>query len=668
MSYSHKFLVVMILGTTLLTACQSPPTITQRSTNPLVTTITIASPVPEFSTVPGPTLFNYAWDDFSIYEQGLVPSRRQALTTLTDAPIYHIAIELDETLTSLTGQEDILYTNREISPLDEIYLRLFPNHFLNPPVTITDLVINQESIEPQFQLADTALYVPLPTTLLPGEHVVMQFNFSMSIPKIEESPFSLFGFGDGILALDQFYPSVIVFDEEGWSLEDPPQWEESGYTEAGFFLIRVTLPDDQVVIASGVEIERETQSGQQTLTFAAGPARGFSLVSGPGLERISQTVGDTTLYSYSPPNLAPGAQDALKFAANALVSFNERLGEYPYTEFEMVSTPLTASGSASPGVVVINRSYYEGDNVFDIPALNNLERTVAHEFAHQWFYNLVDNDYSNELWFAEGFAQYMTSLYYLDVYGADEQQIYIQDWTARWSEAGNKPIPIGLPVQEYGSGEVRAIIYGRGPLFIQTLSQEIGEQNFDSFLQDFLQIYQWELTSGEQFKQMAEGHCTCDLTPLFDEWVYANPNLQTAQEEETDDGPKIILDPGVPFETAQDATDFQLLSPVYFPQRFEFYGVSLLSRQEAAMNYLQSEPAPRLAVLVQTVVGANSEFNIFMDTQNAQTVMVNGVEAIWIYDAVSNEGLLDWTTNGIRYRLVGIIDLEEALQIAESLE
>ena len=666
MFYSRKFLTIIILGATLLTACQSPSTDTPPA-NPAATPITVTTPTPELSTVPGPTLFNFAWDDFSVYEPGLVPSRRQALTNLTDAPIYHIAIELDETFTSLTGQEEILYTNQEISPLDEIYLRLFPNHFLNTPVMITNLAVNQESVEPEFQLAETVLYVPLPTTLLPGEQVVLQVNFSMDIPNIEESPFSLFGYGEGILALDQFYPSLVVFDEEGWSLEDPPQWEESGYIEAGFFLVRATLPDNQTVIASGVEIERGTQSGQQTLMFAAGPARGFSLVAGTGLVGIRQTVGNTTLYSYSPPNLASGAQDALKFAANALTSFNERLGEYPYIEFEMVSTPLTASGSASPGVVVINRTYYEGGEVFDnIPAFNNLERTVAHEFAHQWFYNLVDNDYSNELWFTEGFAQYLTSLYYLDVYGVDEQQIYVQDWTARWSEVGSKPIPIGLPVQEYGNGEVRAIIYGRGPLFIQTLSQEMGEQTFDSFLQDFLQIYQWELTSGEQFKQMAEGHCVCDLTSLFEEWVY--PNIRTAQEAETEDGPRIVIAPGVPFETAQDATDFQLLSPTYFPESFEFYGVSLMSSREAALNYLQSEPMPRLAVLVQTVVGASSQFTLFMNTQNAQTVTINGVEAFWIYDPVGDEGLLDWITNGIHYRLIGIIDLEEALHIAGSLE
>ncbi len=255
------------------------------------------------------------------------------------------------------------------------------------------------------------------------------------------------------------------------------------------------------------------------------------------------------------------------------------------------------------------------------------------------------------------------------MYGEEERQIYVQDWTARWSRVNNREVPIGLPVQQYAEGEVRAIIYGRAPIFIDALSQELGEQKFDSFLRDFLRTYQWEIISGEQFKQMGEDYCACDLTPLFDNWVYPNANPQTSQGEAEgpNDSPTIVVEPGIPFEMAQEASEFQLLLPAYFPESFEFFGVSLTSSQEAALNYLQVKPTTRLAVLVQTIVGAESQFNIFIDTNNTQTVMINGVEAVWIYDPIGDEGLLDWTIDAIHYRLIGITDLEEAVRIAESL-
>lgn len=144
---------------------------------------------------------------------------------------------------------------------------------------------------------------------------------------------------------------------------------------------------------------------------------------------------------------------------------------------------------------------------------------------------------------------------------------------------------------------------------------------------------------------------------------------ERSMETKPDDGPKIVLDdPGIPFNQAQSAIDFHLLFPTYFPETFEFLGVSVMNKYEVALNYLQTDPNQRLAVLVQTVVGTNSQFNVVMETQNAQIVITNGTEAIWIYDPNGDEGLLDWTLDDIRYRLVGITDLEEALQIAESLE
>lgn len=151
--------------------------------------------------------------------------------------------------------------------------------------------------------------------------------------------------------------------------------------------------------------------------------------------------------------------------------------------------------------------------------------------------------------------------------------------------------------------------------------------------------------------------------------INITPTPNQSMEAEPDDGKRVIMDdPGVSFDLAQEATDFYLLSPTYFPETFVFLGVSVMNKHEAALNYLQSAPTERLAVLVQTILGSISQFNIVMETQNAQIVTVNGTDAIWIYDPNGDEGLLDWKSTDIWYRLVGITDLEEALKIAASLE
>jgi aminopeptidase N len=70
------------------------------------------------------------------------------------------------------------------------------------------------------------------------------------------------------------------------------------------------------------------------------------------------------------------------------------------------------------------------------------------------------------------------------------------------------------------NNEYGAIVYGRGPLFLTALADKMGQQAFDEFLRDYYQTHKWGIGTGETFKQLAEQHCQCDLTTLFEEWVY----------------------------------------------------------------------------------------------------------------------------------------------------
>ena len=48
----------------------------------------------------------------------------------------------------------------------------------------------------------------------------------------------------------------------------------------------------------------------------------------------------------------------------------------------------------------------------------------------------------------------------------------------------------------------------------------MGPETFETFLRDYYQTHQWGIATDGSFKQLAEQHCACDLTPLFEEWVY----------------------------------------------------------------------------------------------------------------------------------------------------
>jgi aminopeptidase N len=48
----------------------------------------------------------------------------------------------------------------------------------------------------------------------------------------------------------------------------------------------------------------------------------------------------------------------------------------------------------------------------------------------------------------------------------------------------------------------------------------MGTNTFDAFLQDYYTTHKWGIADGDAFRQLAEQHCQCDLSNLFDEWVY----------------------------------------------------------------------------------------------------------------------------------------------------
>jgi hypothetical protein len=120
-------------------------------------------------------------------------------------------------------------------------------------------------------------------------------------------------------------------------------------------------------------------------------------------------------------------------------------------------------------------------------------------------------------------------LYYLDVYGAIGFQDSIDWWYECWEKMAD--IPIGLPARVYVGEEYEEIVYCRGPIFVMTLAEEMGhssiggnapagQETFDEFLRDYYQTHKWGIGTSDSFRQLAEQHCQCDLTDLFEEWVY----------------------------------------------------------------------------------------------------------------------------------------------------
>lgn len=542
-----QHLIALLLWAALLGACTgaptSPTTVEPTVVSPTTVRPTAASPtdvapteVAPASVVPDsatPTeeaaananspIFGTPWTDRSVYAAGLVESQQGLLDELPGAPVYHMQLEIDGSMTRVKGHQAVHYTNTEDVALDEIYFHLFPN-LLDGAIEVSNVTVDGQPVTPELEgPGDILLRVPLPQPLAPGESAVVAMDFTTTVPTDIGRNYGIFAYAEDVLALAHFYPMVAVYDAEGWATETPDVQGDVTYSDTGYYLVEVTAPAAQKLVAGGVVVdEGQTDDGRQTVTYAAGPMRDFYLAASDDYIVRSEIANGIQVNSFGPSANSDGVEMALEVALATIAKHSEWLAPYPYSELDIVTTPTAALGIEYPGIIVGTSRMYDvkADTPSGVPWGVILESTTAHEVGHQWFYSLVGNDQLNEPWLDESLTTYITYRYYLDRYGPQGGEAYLDSLRGRWDRVDDAKIPVGLPVEDYDGDEYSAIVYGRGPLFVRALADEMGLATFDAFMRDYVTSNRLGIATTADFRALAESHCACDLGPIFQEWVY----------------------------------------------------------------------------------------------------------------------------------------------------
>ncbi len=457
-------------------------------------------------------------DPLDIYRPNLISSQQEKLGSLQNSTRYEINLKIDNSLISFTGNQTVFYTNNEEVPLEKIFFNLIPNtggDYLH----IKNIEVNNSQINGTLGYSNSVLEIGLNTPLIPGETIQVKMDFSGKVPEQMGGNYGLFIYQEDILALDSFFPIIPVYEMDRWQVQDPPRNADLIYTDAAFFKVNVEAPKDLVLVASGSVINKQIINDHQIVTFAGGPQRDFYLAASSKFKEISKIDGEVRISSYYYEDFNKSGELVLETTVKALRVFSKRYGPYPYTEYDLVSTPMRAGGMEYSGAAAMAVGLYgSGSTSNGSPNNDFLEFATAHEAAHQWFFNQVMNDQITEPWLDEGMAQYLTYIYYLDIYGAEAADQILEIFNRYWARSQKQEIPIGMPANDYGADEYSAIIYGKAPLFILELEKKMGEDNFSRFLADYVSEYQWKTVDTQQFRSLAQESCGCDLTGLFDEW------------------------------------------------------------------------------------------------------------------------------------------------------
>jgi aminopeptidase N len=334
--------------------------------------------------------------------------------------------------------------------------------------------------------------------------------------------YGIYNYSDGVLALSGWYPILAVYDEQGWNLDETSVIGDSVYSDIAFYSVDISLPNDLVLAASGVQTDIQTGNETTRYHYESGPTRDFFLIASPDFQVVSQMSGQTTVNAYYMPDQEAGGRAALEVASGALEIYNEKIGAYPYKELDVVESPMrNALGVEYPGIVMIGAALYQA------PEKPEFEVTVAHEVAHQWWYNVVGNNVFAEPWLDEALATYSSGVFY----EFDRGPEYMQGLEGYWQERYNNVLKDGG--DDLVTGDLKhfeslnkpsiygAIVYTKGALFFKALRQEIGDQAFFQALHDYYQSRYFLIGHANDLLAAFEKAYGGELDGFYQKWLYS---------------------------------------------------------------------------------------------------------------------------------------------------
>lgn len=454
-------------------------------------------------------------DPWALYRLAMRPSAQGQLDQLGLVPVYHIQATLEGSGERLVGIQRVRYPNTSTDSLPEIVFRLYPNMpQFGGRMDVQAVKVGGMDVPFAQNVSDTVLEVRLEEPLPPGEIAEVELVYALRVPS-PEAGYVLFGRAGDIVSLPYFYPILALRDAQGWHRHLAPPYGDASSCATSLYHVALTASPDLQVIAPGVVISQTTGAdGLATWEFVSGPIREFAVVASPRFQWAEGMVGDVHVRSWFLPEDQEAGRAVLQYAMAALRVYQDWFGMYPFPDLAVVEAPLGVHGMEFPTMSLIGEDLYREHR-------DELEYLVAHEIAHQWWYNQVGNDQVRFPWLDEGLAEYSAYLYFDQVYGRDRAEaLRHRRWVLpyQYLVAQGEDAPVNQPVFNF-ERHYEALVYGKAALFFHHLRGEMGDARFRDALHLYLERYRYDLATPERLMAVVNETAGQDLTPLYNQWI-----------------------------------------------------------------------------------------------------------------------------------------------------
>jgi hypothetical protein len=290
----------------------------------------------------------------------------------------------------------------------------------------------------------------------------------------------------------------------------------------------VRVPEPFVPFASGKTVRRAKEGSRNVLeTRVDHPVQGAVVLAGRYEVREETRDGVAIRVATYALENERSMKQLTGVAADVIAFYRGFLGPFPFDEFDVIEINDYGYGQAPPGILFITKEAFD-------PLLGDMSRlssravalTFAHEIAHQYWGISVRIPSYAEQWLAESFAEYCAGLFLGQRLGAAAHDAVKSQWRRAASFAAETaPIPMASRVYVENDAvrrsEIRrGLLYGKGPLVLDGLRREIGDEAFLDTLRAYQASHSWSFGSTRSFADLLAARTNKDWMPFFEKYYW----------------------------------------------------------------------------------------------------------------------------------------------------
>ena len=177
---------------------------------------------------------------------------------------------------------------------------------------------------------------------------------------------------------------------------------------------------------------------------------------------------------------------------------------YPYEKFDCIDVPMIGGAMENPGLITFSQRL-----ILSVPEKETARfrraytQVATHEFAHQWFGDLVTTAWWDDIWLNEAFATWMTSH-------------VVEKWKPEWNESAERVRDMAratnvdsltsarrirqpIVTKDDAANAFDSITYSKGAAVIRMFETWVGPEVFRAGVRRYLGQYSHGVATADQF-------------------------------------------------------------------------------------------------------------------------------------------------------------------------